>query len=255
MAFDEPPAPHVMRQRALALCFFACRRRQFHPTTAFAPTAEARVNTPTQRTALRTIPAPPPVSSPPPPFFYLPPPPIPPTAHRRCGRPSACQYPYTARRVTHNSSAPRWFRTRRHRFFARRRRRPRPTAAFARTTDARVNTPTQRTVLHTIPAPPRRFFARRRRRYCPTAAFAPTAGCPATATGFGPTAAAAFCPPPPPLSPPRGVHAHWRCGRPSTCYTQRTCGVSMYLKINYALISYASGASGGGAWRHCQSNY
>ncbi|KAJ7503629.1 hypothetical protein B0H11DRAFT_1983627, partial [Mycena galericulata] len=188
----EPLAPHVMRQRAPPLCFVACRRRQFHPTAAFAPTAEARVNNPTQRTALRTIPAPPPVSSPPPPFFCPPPPPIRPTAHRRCGRPSACQYPYTARRVIHNSSAPRYTP---RRFRARR----------------------------------RRFFARRRRRYRPTAAFAPTAGRPATTTGFGPAAAAAFCPPPPPLSPPRGVQAHWRCGRPSTCYTQRTLIHVVYL--------------------------
>ncbi|KAJ7435171.1 hypothetical protein B0H11DRAFT_2115039, partial [Mycena galericulata] len=206
----EPLAPHVMRQRTPLLCFFACRRRRFRPTAAFAPTAEARVNTPAQRTA------------PPPPFFCPLPPPILPTA---------------AHRVTHNSSAPSRFRARCRRFFARRRRRFRPTAAIAPTADARVNTPTQRTVLHTIPAPPA-VFEHAAAVFCtPPPPISPHRGFRAhrwppkhTATGFGPAAAAAvFFPATAAAFTPRGVHAHWQCGRPSAFYTQCTLIHMVYL--------------------------
>ncbi|KAJ7440806.1 hypothetical protein B0H11DRAFT_2252623 [Mycena galericulata] len=225
----EPLVPHVMRQRAPPLCFFLpAAAADFAPPRLSHPPLK-RVSIPLHSAlcyALFQPPPPPPVSSPPPPFFLpaaaanLAPP--------RLSRPPqmwppkcVLMPPHSAPRYT-QFQHPRQFRTRR-----RRRRRFRPTAAFAPTADARVNTPTQRTVLHTIPAPPASFepaavfFARRRRRFCPTAQPPQLSRPPlaaqarvniptqctvlctisATATGFGPAAAAAFCPPPPPLSP------------------------------------------------------
>ncbi|KAJ7511974.1 hypothetical protein B0H11DRAFT_2214846 [Mycena galericulata] len=152
--FHEPLAPHVMRQRAPPpRFFFACRRRRFRPTAAFAPNTPASFE-PAAAAAADFAPL---RLSRPPPMRVL----IPPHSAPCC---TPFQHPLPV------SSPPPFFLHAAAAVFAPPRLSRPPLAA-----QARVNTPTQCTVLCTISA---------------------------TATGFGPAAAAAFCPPPPPLSPP-----------------------------------------------------